>query len=468
MTSPESVARLRRPLDELPDPLPVPTLSVARNAPPLTIRPPGSKSITNRALLLAALADGDSELTGALLDADDAARMIDALRTLGAHIDTRTDDRVRIRGVAGSLKGGCTLNLNNAGTATRFLTAAACLADEPVVIDGNDRMRQRPIAELLTMLRALGVRIEELGAPGCVPIRIHPSRPNGGALEIGRTASSQFISAICMLAPWMPLGIECTLPAGATSESYIRMTLGLLERIGARGVHADNDPASRIGVGPHPLTGFRLAIEPDASGASYFWGAGAIVPGLVCEVDGVASGSLQGDADFVESLAHMGATVLRGERSTTVAGHNRLKPIDIDLSLMPDTAMTLAAVACFATGPSTIRGLRTLRVKETDRIEAIRTELARIGVTVDVTTTPDDESIRIVPPAAGIDTRPSAPEVVFHTYDDHRMAMALALIGLRRPNTSIAHPACVAKTYPTFWADLASLYPTPAHASSDS
>jgi 3-phosphoshikimate 1-carboxyvinyltransferase len=468
ITAPEAVDRLRLPLDELPDPLPIPTLTVVRGHPPLAIRPPGSKSITNRALVLASLADGESELEGALLDADDAARMIDALRAMGVGIDIRADGRILVRGVAGSLKGGCTLNLNNAGTATRFLTAVACLADEPVVIDGNARMRRRPIGELVALLRTLGITIEELGEPGCVPLRIHPARPHGGKLEIGRTASSQFVSAVLLLAPWTPVGIECVFSAGATSESYIRMTLGLLERVGARGVRADGDPARSVGVGPHPLTGFRLAIEPDASGASYFWGAGAIVPGLMCEVDGVASGSLQGDADFVELLARMGATVLRGNRSTTVAGQDRLRAIDADLALMPDTAMTLAAVACFADGPSIIHGLRTLRVKETDRIEALRTELGRIGVRVDVLTEGHDEAIRISPPPGGLDTRPSVPPVVFDTYDDHRMAMAMALIGLRRPHVQIREPGCVAKTYPTFWADLARLYPVPAHAPSES
>ena len=468
MTPPDAVDRLRSPLDQLPDPLPVPTLTVVRSGPPLTIHPPGSKSITNRALLLAALADGESELEGALIDADDAQRMLEALTQLGAHIEVRADGRILIRGVAGTFKGGCTLDLHNAGTATRFLTAAACLADEPVVIDGNARMRKRPIGELLDLLRQLGVTIDELGDPGCVPIRIHPARPQGGTVQVGRTASSQFISALLLLAPWTPVGIECVFSTGATSESYIRMTLGLLERCGARGARVEGDPATVVGVGPHPLRGFRLAIEPDASGATYFWGAGAMVPGLVCEVDGVASGSLQGDADFVELLARMGATALRGNRSTTVAGQERLRPIDADLALMPDTAMTLAAVACFADGPSTLRGLRTLRVKETDRIEALRTELARIGVAVTVESTDHDESITITPPASGIDTRASVPQVVFDTYDDHRMAMALALIGLRRPNTLIRDPACVAKTYPGFWADLARLFPAPAHSPAES
>jgi len=465
MTAPDAVAKLRRPLEELPDPLAVPVVSVVRSGPSVVVRPPGSKSITNRALLLAALASGESRLDGALLDADDASHMIDALRTLGARIETSGDARVVVEGVAGSLRGGCTVNLGNAGTATRFLTAVACLADEPVVIDGNARMRQRPIGELLDLLRSLGVRIDEMGEPGRVPIRIHPTRPSGGTVRVGRTASSQFVSALLLLGPWLPNGIECEFTDAATSESYVRMTLGLLEAVGARGVRAEGNPVARAAVGPHPLKGFTLAIEPDASGATYFWGAAAAVPGLVCEVDGVASGSLQGDADFVELLARMGATVLRGQRATTVAGHERLRGIDADLTLMPDTAMTLAAVACFAEGPTTIRGLSTLRVKETDRIEALRAELTRVGVGVEIIGEGRDEGIRITPPVGGLDTRASAPPVTFQTYDDHRMAMALAIIGLRRPNVSIEDPSCVAKTYPGFWADLASLYPVPASAS---
>lgn len=469
MIAPEAVDRLRRPLDDLPDPLPIPTLAVSRGSARQAIRPPGSKSLTNRALVVAALAEGESELHGALIDADDAARMIEALGGLGVPVEVAEGGVVRVRGAAGGLRGGCTIHLNNAGTATRFLTAAACLADEPVTIDGNARMRRRPIGELLDLLRGLGVTIDELGEPGCVPVRVHPHRPDGGSIRIGRTASSQFVSALLMLAPWMPVGLRCEFDAPPTSESYIRMTLGLLEQVGARGVAMVRDASGLLrsaSVGPHPLRGFRLEVEPDASGATYFWGAGAMVPGLVCEVDGVASGSLQADADFVELLARMGATVLRGARSTTVAGQDRLRGIDADLSNMPDTAMTLAAVACFAEGPSTLRGLRTLRVKETDRIEALRTELARVGATVEVLSEAHDEGLRITPPPGGVDTRPSAPPVMFDTYDDHRMAMAMALIGLRRPNTSIRDPRCVSKTYPTFWADLARLYPVPAPATS--
>jgi 3-phosphoshikimate 1-carboxyvinyltransferase len=423
----------------------------------IAVRPPGSKSLTNRALLLASLSRGTSVLLGALTDADDAARMIEALRTLGVGIERREDGRVIVEGVAGRFPRGGELNLNNAGTATRFLTAAACLASEPVLIDGNERMRQRPIGELLTMLRAIGVRIDELGEPGRVPIRVHPGGVRPGELRVGTTASSQYVSAIMMLGAFVEGGIELVFEGPLTSPSYVRMTAALMRRIGA-GVTAWEEPVRRIAVAGGGTAPFELEIEPDASGATYFWGAGAIIPGAVVAVSGLGASSLQGDAAFVELLAQMGATIHRGERASTVAGRGTLRGIEADLSSMPDAAMTLASVACFATGPTRMRGLRTLRVKETDRIAAMQRELAKIGVRVEAFDEAGDESVEITPPDGGLDLRPFAAQAEFETYDDHRMAMSLALIGLRRPGVAIRDPRCVAKTYPTFWRDLGLLY----------
>ncbi|HBS29062.1 MAG TPA: 3-phosphoshikimate 1-carboxyvinyltransferase [Phycisphaerales bacterium] len=429
----------------------------------VVVRPPGSKSITNRALLMAALASGESWLHGALLDADDARVMIDALRQLGATIDIedRARGEVRIVGTGGRLKGGGALNLNNAGTATRFLTAAACLADGPVVIDGNERMRQRPIGELAQMLRALGITVEELGAPGCVPLRVHPAGGATGApvLRIGRTASSQFVSALMIIGPLLPGGLRIEFIDEPTSVSYIRMTLAMMRRWTLGGVDGSIEDRALV-LRPGAYRAREEVIEPDASGATYFWGAGAIVPGSRCAVPIDPATSIQSDAGFALVLGAMGAEV-----SGASVGAAPLRGIDADLTLMPDAAMTLSAVACFARGTTTMTGLRTLRDKETDRIAALCNELGKVGVASEVisyrtSSGGTDEGLRLTPPAprGGIDCSSGAARVAFDTYDDHRMAMSLALIGLRRPNVVIRDPACVAKTYESFWRDLASLY----------
>ncbi len=461
---------LNHPLDRLPDPLPIPTLARAPFS--LHIRPPGSKSLTNRALLLAALARGRSTLRHALLDADDAQRMIAALTQLGARISTDTStSQTHVDGVGGRWRfsnslttAPLTLNLNNAGTATRFLAAATLLAPAPITIDGNERMRQRPIAELIDSLEALGCRASYALAPDCPPVTITPpsTLPRAAILDIPTTLSSQFISALLLIAPWLPAGLTLRLVGEITSEPYIRMTLALLDALGASVRTAEDLSIIRVGVDDHAsgLAPFNLDIEPDASGATYFWAAAALSPGSIATVDNLSDRSLQGDAKFPELLERMGAAAIHTSDppSIGVRGGAAIAPISVDLSTMPDTAMTLAAVACFASGRSILRGLRTLRVKETDRIEAMRTELARIGVKVETNVLGDPGAITITPPPAGVDCSPAAPPVTFHTYDDHRMAMSLALIGLRRPNVSIADPRCVAKTYPTYWRDLAKLY----------
>lgn len=453
---------LRSPLAELPAELELVPLPGPFD---VEIRPPGSKSLTNRALLLAALAAGESTLTGALLEADDARVMIDALRSLGVTIEVLDADAgiVRVVGRSGRLRGNQRLNLKNAGTATRFLTAAACLADAPVVIDGNDRMRRRPIGELARMLRELGARVEELGAPGCVPLTVHPigsalTRPE---LRVGRTASSQFVSALLMIGPLLPGGLRVRFIEAPTSESYIEMTLAMMKQWLGRDIEVS--PREGVGVGAVTLTpgeyrGRECAIEPDASGATYFWGAEAVVKGSRCSVAIDPAASAQADA-------RCGAVFAAMRRS-----YGGLRGGEFDFTRTPDAAMTLAAVACFAEGMTTIRGLRTLRVKETDRLEALRHELTKVGAAVEIFSYARedgsaDEGLRLTPPPrarGGIDCSAQAPRVVFETYDDHRMAMSLAVFGLRRPNVVIHDPGCVAKTYPTFWRDWAALYESAA------
>lgn len=464
---------LRKPLPELPPVLPIPTVARTFHT---SIRPPGSKSLTNRAMLLAALARGTSTLRRPLLDADDARRMLAALAALGARIDASNPDEVSVQGVNGrwhTPATGLTLDLGNAGTATRFLAAAAILSPAPITIDGNARMRQRPIGELAAAIRSLGAEIEYLGGKNLPPIRIvPPAHPRGTehALAIPTTQSSQFISALLLIAPWLELGVTLRMLGEITSPSYIEMTVGLLQKLGAQ-VQCTGDlrvirvgpprlPAgSPMGLG---LNAFDYAVEPDASGATYLWAAAALSPDSSCTVLDLGPDSLQGDAQFTELLALMGAVITRPDHASPAGvkcrGPRSLKPILADMSRMPDASMTLASLACFAPGTSVLRGLRTLRVKETDRIAAMQKELAKIGVEVKPGVQGDDGAISITPPRTGIDCSPSAPPVEFDTYDDHRMAMSLALIGLRRPNVFIKDPGCVAKTYPTFWQDLASIW----------
>jgi len=451
---------LRKPLGKLPDPLPMRTLAeVTGHAAPrfrCAIMPPGSKSLSNRALLLAALAEGDSLIKRPLLDADDAKRMLSALRSLGVATEVHPKGEfIVVRGAGGQLQGDCDLFLNNAGTATRFLTAAAVLADGPVTIDGNERMRERPLGELIALLRQLGADIEELGEPGFVPIRVHGAGTlPGGDITIPTTQSSQFISALIMIAPWFEEGLTIHLEGEITSGSYIDMTTRLLAGVAGTEVETSADGRT-ITIAPGGYGMFEYEVEPDASGATYLWGAAALFPGSLCRVPGMHFTALQHDARFPMVLRRMGCPIEYSGGSGNVTGANHLTAVDeADLSQMPDTAMTLAAVAAFADGPTRITGLRTLRVKETDRIEAIATELSKIGCTIE--TKPDE--LTLTPPHGGVSCSPDCPPVHFDTYDDHRMAMSLSLIGLRRPKVFINDPTCVNKTYATYWSDLAMIY----------
>ncbi|MEO1007091.1 MAG: 3-phosphoshikimate 1-carboxyvinyltransferase [Planctomycetota bacterium] len=473
-TAPASVDHLLGPLGTLPDPLPIPTLASvgAGRRMDVLLRPPGSKSLTNRALLLGALAGGESRLRGALLDADDARVMMDGLRKLGATITT-SDDQVVIRGVGGCWKPqseDVELDLGNAGTAVRFLAASSCLCPSPVSITGDERMRQRPIGDLAGALVEMGARIEALGEPGCPPIRIVPPSSPPACTEVyfESPPSSQFISAMLMLGPFLEGGISIEIEGEVTSASYVRMTLGLLDVLGARLRSSADLRVLRVAPGPPggPLeTGFELDIEPDASGASVFWAAAASKPNGRVAIAGVDDEGLQGDLAFPGVLARMGAGVRiirRGDASEgpsiRVAGGERLGPVMADMREMPDAALALAVLAGMADGRSVIRGLHTLRVKETDRLHALQTELAKVGVAVELDVLGEAGAITIDPPPGGLLARTPADAIEFDTYNDHRMAMSLALVGLHRPNVSIRDPGCVAKTYAGFWADLARLY----------
>lgn len=480
---------LRLPLASLPDPLLIPAVGgdvrVGAVSSGRTIDasfvPPGSKSLTNRVLPLAALGTGIAIIERPLLDADDAQRMIAALQQLGVRVEQATDELgaelLRVHGVQGRWHqpdAGITLDLGNAGTATRFMAALACLGRPeagPITIDGNARMRQRPIGELVELLRAIGVRVDELGSASCPPIRVHPVEDLASLkdeLVVGATASSQFVSAMMMLGSFLPRGLTVRFRQPPTSLPYLTMTIGLLRQLGVAVV---GEPPEAVHVGGWVSTNTRSGlphkmhyeVEPDASGATYFLALAAAIPGARVRCPGLAN-SLQGDARFVDWLEQMGAVVERDAAtgSMTVIGAASLRGIAADGSQMPDAAMTLAALAVFADGPTTITGLRTLRVKETDRLAALRNELSKTGAGVAIVTDPatSDESLVITPPLRGIARSGDVPAIVFDTYDDHRMAMACAIVGVVRSRCSINDPGCVAKTYPGYWSALAGVLAT--------
>jgi 3-phosphoshikimate 1-carboxyvinyltransferase len=406
-------------------------------APPVaTLRPPGSKSITNRALLCAALAPGSSTLNGALF-AQDTEAMMDAVAALGARL--RTDPRrgiVEVEGTGGRRPpAGVRIDARQSGTTSRFILPAASLSGARVIVDGAPQLRARPFAPLFDALEQLGVHVQALGGRGFLPVAVTgPAR--GGSVRLAGHISSQFLSGLLMAGPLMDGGLQVELTSRLVSVPYVTMTLSVMR---AFGVIADG-----LEVAPSSYTPAAFTIEPDASAAAYFFAAAAISGGRVT-VEGLGSGSIQGDVAFTDVLERMGARVEREPGRITVIGGERLRGIDVDMADISDTAPTLAAVAVFAQGPTHIGGIGFIRGKESDRIGDLATELRRAGIAVSV----DEDGLTVTPGAV----RP----VRFRTYDDHRMAMSLALLGLRAPGVEIEDPGCVAKTYPDFFADLASL-----------
>jgi len=414
------------------------------------LSPPGSKSLTNRALVLAALADGECELSNVLF-ADDTRVCLESLQNLG--FDLMIDETtctVRLKGHGGRVPSkGAKLFCGNSGTTIRFLSALCALGDGAFELDGVDRMRQRPIGELVELLRNLGVRVTYLQNEGFPPIRIDARRLPGGLVRFGNALSSQYLSAVLQVAPYAEREVQVDLEPRQTSWPYVAMTMRLMDEFGVL-TELERDPKTheprKIIIPPGKYTATQYAIEPDASNASYFLAAAAIREGAKTTIEGLGKQSLQGDVGFADVLHRMGADLVFGKDFIEVGGRDRLEGIDVDLSAMPDMAQTLAVVALFAEGPTTIRGLHTLRVKETDRIAALATELAKLGAEVDV----ESDDLTIHPPekikTAWIDT-----------YDDHRMAMSFAIAGTRNAGVTIKNIECVNKTYPRFFADLARL-----------
>jgi 3-phosphoshikimate 1-carboxyvinyltransferase len=398
------------------------------------VRLPGSKSISNRVLLLAALARGDTRLEG-LLDADDTRVMRDALAALGVAVEAH-----RVHGVGGvfPVKDG-DLFLGNAGTALRPLTAALALSGGEYRVHGTARMHERPIGDLVDALRRLGARIDYEGAPGYPPLRIHP-----GAIDVTHPVavrgdvSSQFLTALLLALP-LAGASRVEVDGELISKPYVEITLNVMARFGVL-VRRDAWRAFDVPAGPYVSPG-RMLVEGDASAASYFLAAGAIGGGPV-RVEGVGRQSIQGDVRFCDVLERMGADVTMGDDWIACAAGERLRAFDLDLNHIPDAAMTAAVLALFADGPSTLRNVASWRVKETDRLAAMAAELRKLGATVDER--PD--ALRIAPPAR------LTPHAVIETYDDHRMAMSFALVAAGGVPVRIQDPDCVAKTYPEFFA----------------
>lgn len=419
---------------DLPSVLPVLPLT----APPAaTVRVPGSKSITNRALLCAALARGTSTLTGVLL-ADDTRAMLAAVAALGARVDLDEDTRTAVvTGVGDPTTAGgeAHVDARQSGTTSRFVLPALALRAGRGVVDGAPQLRARPFGPLVEALRALGAQVDELAGPGFLPLAVR-GPVTGGPVALPGHLSSQFLSGLFMAAPLMPAGLQVELTSPLVSVPYLEMTAAVMRHFGAQ--------VEGLSVAAGGYTGRPYAVEPDASAASYFLGAAAVTGGRIT-VAGLGTGSIQGDVAFADVLERMGARVERTTDSITVTGTDDLRGVDVDMVDISDTAQTLAAVAVHAHGPTRVRGIGFIRGKETDRIAAVVAELRRAGIEAT-----EDEDGFTVHPGVPAPTR-------FRTYDDHRMAMSLSLLGLRAPGVEIEDPGCVAKTYPGFFTDLDAL-----------
>ena len=399
-----------------------------------TVRLPGSKSISNRVLLLAALAAGETEVDG-LLDADDTRVMREALSRLGVSFDGKT-----VIGVSGPFPvKKAELFLGNAGTALRPLTAALAFCGGEYRLSGVPRMHERPIGDLVDALRGIGARIDYAGRDGFPPLEVHASRLKLENLRVRGDISSQFLTSLLMALPLSGRAARVEVQGELISKPYVEITLNVMQLFGVdvkRSGWRWFEVPARFYTSPG-----KVLVEADASSASYFLAAGAIGGGPV-RVEGVGRKSIQGDVRFTEVLERMGAQVSLFDNAIEVKNENaRLKPIDMDLNHIPDAAMTAAVLALFAEGTSTIRNVASWRVKETDRLAAMAAELRKLGAQVEEGT----DSLRVSPPKA------LAPNQKIDTYDDHRIAMSFSLAALGGVPVTINDPQCVAKTFPEYF-----------------
>ncbi|EAO3475454.1 3-phosphoshikimate 1-carboxyvinyltransferase [Salmonella enterica subsp. enterica serovar Enteritidis] len=409
---------------------------------------PGSKSVSNRALLLAALACGKTVLTN-LLDSDDVRHMLNALSALGINYPLSADrTRCDITGNGGPLRapGALELFLGNAGTAMRPLAAALCLGQNEIVLTGEPRMKERPIGHLVDSLRQGGANIDYLEQENYPPLRLRGGFI-GGDIEVDGSVSSQFLTALLMTAPLAPKDTIIRVKGELVSKPYIDITLNLMKTFG---VEIANHHYQQFVVkgGQQYHSPGRYLVEGDASSASYFLAAGAIKGGTV-KVTGIGRKSMQGDIRFADVLEKMGATITWGD-DFIACTRGELHAIDMDMNHIPDAAMTIATTALFAKGTTTLRNIYNWRVKETDRLFAMATELRKVGAEVEE----GHDYIRITPPA-------KLQHADIGTYNDHRMAMCFSLVALSDTPVTILDPKCTAKTFPDYFEQLARMS-TPA------
>ena len=407
-----------------------------------TLNLPGSKSVSNRALLLAALAEGKTRLTN-LLDSDDVRHMLTALTALGVDYHLSSDrTECEITGLGGAFTASQPLELflGNAGTAMRPLAAALCLTDGDIVLTGEPRMKERPIGHLVDALRQGGAKIDYLEQENYPPLRLHGGF-QGGEIGVDGSVSSQFLTALLMTAPLATQDTQISIQGDLVSKPYIDITLHLMKTFG---VEVENQAYQRFvvrGAQQYQSPGHYL-VEGDASSASYFLAAGAIKGGTV-KVTGIGRNSVQGDIRFADVLEKMGAVITWGDDFISCT-HGELNAIDMDMNHIPDAAMTIATAALFAKGTTTMRNIYNWRVKETDRLFAMATELRKVGAEVEE----GEDYIRVTPPA-----QLQAAEI--GTYNDHRMAMCFSLVALSDTPVTILDPKCTAKTFPDYFDQLA-------------
>ena len=405
---------------------------------------PGSKSITNRALVCAALADGTSLLSNLLL-ADDTRIMLEALRALRIAVTVdEVECRAEVTGCRGHLPAtDAQLCCGNSGTTMRFCTALTALGNGRYELDGVARMRQRPLGQLAQAVQALGSGIEYQQAEGYPPLTVHARGLSGGQVQLAAPESSQFASALLLAGPYARRDLMLEVTGQVVSAPYLRITTALMERFAVPVLEQYDAQGARFVVeAPRCYQGQSLAIEPDASNAGYFLAAAALAGGTVT-VERLGTDSIQGDVRFVDLLEQAGCQVVRRPVSLSVTGPEpgrSLRGLDLDFNEMPDLVQTWAVLALFAEGPTVVRNVANLRLKETDRLTALCTELRKLGAQVEEY--PD--GLRLEPPA-------ELKSAAIDTYDDHRMAMSFALAGLRVPGLVIRHAECCAKTFPDFF-----------------
>ena len=407
---------------------------------------PGSKSLSNRVLLLAMLSEGETFIEN-LLDSDDVRRMIDALAKLKISFEEdRPGKKIRIKGEGGRIPvDKAELFLGNAGTAIRPLTAALTLGHGRFVLDGIERMRERPIQDLLDGLNQLGAQVRSINNSGCPPVEIISKGLPGGVTKLSGAISSQYLSAILLASPYAQTPVEIRIKDHLVSIPYVEMTIRLMNRFGVNVDVSEDFKSFHINAPQNYKSPKTYFVEGDASSASYFL-AGAAITGGTVTVIGCGTDSLQGDAQFAKIMEMMGAEVQWKANQITVRGSGNLKSIDVDMNEMPDAAMTLAVAALFAKGTTAIRNIYNWRLKETERLKAVSSELKKLGATVEE----GEDYIIIEPPEKLL-----SAEIA--TYDDHRMAMAFSLAACGEVPITILDPSCVSKTFPDYFDQLSKL-----------